>query len=36
MSGIDQWLGGVHLRDGNLWRGDEVAQFGFGNLDAEA
>lgn len=26
INGIDQWLGGVHLRPGNLWRWDEQNQ----------
>jgi hypothetical protein len=26
LNGIDQWLGGVHLRPENLWRWDEQNQ----------
>ena len=26
LNGIDQWLGGVHLSEENLWRCDETAQ----------
>lgn len=26
IGGIDRWLGGVHLHDGNLWRWDETGQ----------
>jgi len=25
LNGIDRWLGGVHLKDGNVWRWDRAA-----------